>query len=196
MLDAAIATAKLGDIFEAVLSVETAGVFKPAAAVYQLAVDQFGCAAGAIAFVSSNGWDAQAAAAFGMQAVWCNRGGCATRAAARRTRRRDLNFGCPAAAHRHNRTRFAGAERALTGAGCVELDRCSLRFCAIASFIRKVCNFSGSCAIPPPSTAAERRRGTGRAAPPRRLSAALRWRSLTCPKPRIFSGIAARPTAR
>ncbi len=75
MLDAAIATAKLGDVFEAVLSVETAGVFKPAAAVYQLAVDQFGCAAGAIAFVSSNGWDAQAAAAFGMQAVWCNRGG-------------------------------------------------------------------------------------------------------------------------
>ena len=61
-------------LFDAVLSVEAVGVFKPAPAVYRLAVERLGCAAAAIAFQSSNAWDAHAAAAFGMRAVWCNRG--------------------------------------------------------------------------------------------------------------------------
>jgi 2-haloacid dehalogenase len=34
-----------------------------------------GVPASAIVFLSSNGWDAWAAAAFGMRAVWCNRTG-------------------------------------------------------------------------------------------------------------------------
>ena len=73
MLEAAVAHARLGAMFDAVLSVEGAGVFKPSPRVYQLAVDRLGCPAGAIAFVSSNAWDAHAASAFGMQVVWCNR---------------------------------------------------------------------------------------------------------------------------
>jgi 2-haloacid dehalogenase len=43
--------------------------------VYQLACDRLGVAADALLFVSSNGWDAWAASAFGMHAVWCNRQG-------------------------------------------------------------------------------------------------------------------------
>jgi 2-haloacid dehalogenase len=58
-----------------VLSVEEAGVFKPHPAVYQLAVDRFGVLPAAIAFQSSNAWDARAASAFGMRVVWCNRYG-------------------------------------------------------------------------------------------------------------------------
>jgi 2-haloacid dehalogenase len=73
MLAAAVRAAGLGPLFDAVLSVEEVGAFKPDPRVYQLAVDRLGTPAGAIVFVSSNGWDAHAASAFGMQVVWCNR---------------------------------------------------------------------------------------------------------------------------
>jgi 2-haloacid dehalogenase len=73
MLASAVAAARLDDCFDAVLSVEEVGAFKPDPRVYQLAVDRLGIPAAAIAFVSSNGWDAHAASAFGMRVVWCNR---------------------------------------------------------------------------------------------------------------------------
>jgi 2-haloacid dehalogenase len=73
MLDAVVRGANIDALLDAVLSVEEAGVFKPHPKVYQLAVDRFGVPAGAIAFQSSNAWDAHAASAFGMQVVWCNR---------------------------------------------------------------------------------------------------------------------------
>ena len=57
------------------LSVEEVGIYKPNPKVYRLAVDRLGVAASAIAFQSSNAWDAYAASAFGMQVVWCNRYG-------------------------------------------------------------------------------------------------------------------------
>jgi 2-haloacid dehalogenase len=43
--------------------------------VYQRVVDRLGVPASAIAFQSSNAWDAYAASAFGMRVVWCNRYG-------------------------------------------------------------------------------------------------------------------------
>jgi 2-haloacid dehalogenase len=73
MLAAAIAHAGLGDLLEHVLSVEEAGVYKPHSRVYQLAVDRVAVRPQEIAFISSNGWDAWAASAFGMRAIWCNR---------------------------------------------------------------------------------------------------------------------------
>ncbi len=75
MLAAVVAGAGLGGMFDQVLSVEDVGVFKPHPKVYQLAVDRLGVPASAIAFQSSNAWDAYAASAFGMQVVWCNRYG-------------------------------------------------------------------------------------------------------------------------
>ena len=75
MLEAVVISANLGHYFDAVLSVEEVGVFKPHPKVYQLAVDRLGVPAGAISFQSSNAWDAYAASAFGMQVVWCNRYG-------------------------------------------------------------------------------------------------------------------------
>jgi 2-haloacid dehalogenase len=75
MLDAVVTAARLGPLLDAVLSVEEVGVYKPHARVYQLAVDRLGVPASAIAFQSSNAWDAYAASAFGMQVVWCNRYG-------------------------------------------------------------------------------------------------------------------------
>ncbi len=75
MLEAAVKAAKLDALLDAVLSVEAVGVYKPHPKVYQLAVDRFGVPAAAIAYQSSNAWDAYAASAFGMQVVWCNRYG-------------------------------------------------------------------------------------------------------------------------
>jgi 2-haloacid dehalogenase len=73
MLANAVRGAGLDDAFDAILSVEAVRSFKTDPRVYRLACDRLGLAAEAIAFVSSNAWDAHAAAAFGMQAVWCNR---------------------------------------------------------------------------------------------------------------------------
>jgi 2-haloacid dehalogenase len=75
MLDALVKGAKLEGMFDAVLSVEDAGVYKPHPRVYQLAADRLAIPASAISFQSSNAWDAWAASAFGMQVVWCNRYG-------------------------------------------------------------------------------------------------------------------------
>jgi 2-haloacid dehalogenase len=75
MLDAVVRASRLSTLIDAVLSVEAVGVYKPHPRVYQLAVDRLGVPAPAIAFQSSNAWDAYAASAFGMQVVWCNRYG-------------------------------------------------------------------------------------------------------------------------
>lgn len=75
MLEAAVESAGIGHLLDAVLSVEEAGVYKPHPRVYQLALDRLGLDAAAIAFQSSNAWDAHAASAFGMRVVWCNRYG-------------------------------------------------------------------------------------------------------------------------
>jgi 2-haloacid dehalogenase len=75
MLEAIVGKATLPALFDAVLSIETIGRYKPVPTVYQLAVDRLGIEAARIAFVSANGWDAAGAAAFGFQTVWVNREG-------------------------------------------------------------------------------------------------------------------------
>ena len=75
MLNAAVENAKLGSCFDAVISVEEAGVFKPHPKVYRLALDRLSVKAEEISFQSANAWDAYAASAFGMRVVWCNRYG-------------------------------------------------------------------------------------------------------------------------
>lgn len=75
MLDAAVRHNGLDAVFDAVLSVEEVGVFKPHPSVYQLACDRLGVAAERICFLSWNGWDAYSAKAFGFRVLWCNRYG-------------------------------------------------------------------------------------------------------------------------
>jgi len=59
--------------FDAVLSVDQVKAYKPAPEVYQLAVERLGVAKEAIAFVSSNCWDALGAKAFGFTVFWIDR---------------------------------------------------------------------------------------------------------------------------
>lgn len=73
MLDMAAKNARIDSFFDAVLSIEDVGIYKPDPRVYQLAVNHLGIEASAITFLSSNAWDAYAASAFGMRVVWCNR---------------------------------------------------------------------------------------------------------------------------
>ncbi len=75
MLRGAVDSAGLRGVFECLLSVESAGVFKPHARVYDLVGEALGLAPGQVLFVSSNGWDACAAAAYGFRTVWVNRDG-------------------------------------------------------------------------------------------------------------------------
>ncbi|HEV8019996.1 MAG TPA: haloacid dehalogenase type II [Candidatus Lustribacter sp.] len=71
----AIANAGLADFLDVTLTVESAGVFKPDPRVYTLATAHYAVAAEQLLFVTSNGWDATGAAAFGMRVAWCNRAG-------------------------------------------------------------------------------------------------------------------------
>ncbi len=75
MIDAAVASAGLGDLLDAVLTVDPLGIYKPDPSVYRLALDRFRVPVERIAFMSSNAWDAAAAADFGMTVVWVNRFG-------------------------------------------------------------------------------------------------------------------------
>ena len=75
MLQGAVSSAGIGNLLDDVLSVESVGIFKPAAAVYDLVGQRFGCAKDEVLFVSSNGWDAAGASGYGFETAWVNRAG-------------------------------------------------------------------------------------------------------------------------
>ena len=75
MLEAAARSAGIDDLLDALLSVESVGVFKPARPVYDLVGRSFGRHTRQVLFVSSNGWDAAAGAGYGFRSVWVNRAG-------------------------------------------------------------------------------------------------------------------------
>ena len=75
MLNAVVAHNSLDKMLDAVLSVDEVGIFKPDPRVYQLACDRLQLDRNAIGFVSSNGWDAAGAKAFGFTTFWINRAG-------------------------------------------------------------------------------------------------------------------------
>ena len=75
MLASAARRAEITELLDFILSVEEVGVFKPHPSVYKLACGRLQMAADSICFISSNGWDAYSAKAFGLRVLWCNRGG-------------------------------------------------------------------------------------------------------------------------
>jgi len=75
MLDPMVRASGLADRFEAVLSVDAAGVFKVDPRTYALVEARCGVAPAKVCFLSSNCWDAHGAARFGFHTVWVNRAG-------------------------------------------------------------------------------------------------------------------------
>lgn len=73
MLDAAVQHSGLETLIGNAISIEDAGIYKPAPKVYQLVVDKLGVKRENICFVSANAWDVAGAASFGFQVVHLNR---------------------------------------------------------------------------------------------------------------------------
>jgi 2-haloacid dehalogenase len=72
---AAIANAGIAELLDPTLSIEAVGAYKPDPRVYALVTERYAIAPEQAVFVTSNGWDATGAAAFGLQVAWCNRSG-------------------------------------------------------------------------------------------------------------------------
>ncbi len=75
MLRPLVANAGLRGLIGTVISVDRRKIYKPAPAVYRLAVQRMRLPKSAIGFVSSNCWDACGAKSFGFRTFWINRGG-------------------------------------------------------------------------------------------------------------------------
>jgi len=75
MLRPLVANAGLRGLIGTVISVDQRKIYKPAPAVYRLAVQRMRVPKPAIGFVSSNCWDACGAKSFGFRTFWINRGG-------------------------------------------------------------------------------------------------------------------------
>lgn len=73
MLEAVVRNTGLAEYFNALLSVDSVRVFKPDPRVYRLVTAHFDVAPQEVCFLSSNGWDAHAAAVFGFRTFWVNR---------------------------------------------------------------------------------------------------------------------------
>ena len=73
MLEANLRSAGLGEFFEARLSTDRVGAYKPDARAYQMGVASFGLPKEQIAFAAFGGWDAAGAKAFGYPTFWANR---------------------------------------------------------------------------------------------------------------------------
>jgi 2-haloacid dehalogenase len=73
MLEPLAAATGVARYLDAILSVESAGTYKPSPRVYQLAIDHLKMSPTRIGFVSSNSWDAIGAKAFGFVSIWVNR---------------------------------------------------------------------------------------------------------------------------
>ena len=73
MLQSAATSAGIGDLLDAIISVDEIKVFKPSPRVYQLIASRLNVAAGETAFVSSNSWDVNGAGSAGLTAFWIQR---------------------------------------------------------------------------------------------------------------------------
>jgi len=73
MVSAAVEAAGIGNLLDAVLSVDAVRAYKPRPEVYALATATLGVKPADVAFVSSNRWDVMGAVSFGFNAFWVNR---------------------------------------------------------------------------------------------------------------------------
>lgn len=73
MLDSAVSSAGLGDLLDAVLSVDELRVFKTDQRTYDMVTTEFRVFPEAVSFQSSNRWDIAGATQFGFRTVWINR---------------------------------------------------------------------------------------------------------------------------
>jgi 2-haloacid dehalogenase len=73
MLEPLVQSTGLSALLDGILSVDAAGIYKPSPRVYALGTKRLGLPPEQIGFVTSNGWDAAGAKAFGFTTYWVNR---------------------------------------------------------------------------------------------------------------------------
>ena len=73
MLEAAVRSAGIADLLDAILSVEEVKIFKPSPRVYHLASEHLEVRPAEVGFVSSNCWDVAGAASAGLETFWIQR---------------------------------------------------------------------------------------------------------------------------
>ncbi|HEY2913326.1 MAG TPA: haloacid dehalogenase type II [Candidatus Angelobacter sp.] len=73
MLDANIANAGLGKLFDKVISTDQASTYKPDPRAYELGIEALGLKRNEILFAAFAGWDAAGAKSFGYPTFWVNR---------------------------------------------------------------------------------------------------------------------------
>jgi 2-haloacid dehalogenase len=73
MLNAAVQSAGIAELCDAVLSVDIVRMYKPRQEVYALVTKHFYISPQEAVFVSSNRWDVMGAASFGFKPIWVNR---------------------------------------------------------------------------------------------------------------------------
>jgi 2-haloacid dehalogenase len=75
MLERACASAGIRGLFDALISVEEVGVYKPSPLTYSQVETRMNVPREQVMFISSNGWDVAGAGRFGFSTVWVNRHG-------------------------------------------------------------------------------------------------------------------------
>ena len=65
--------AKIGNLFDSLISIEEVKIYKPDPKVYQLVTKKYSCKPKQVCFLSSNSWDIVGSRSFGFQSIWVNR---------------------------------------------------------------------------------------------------------------------------
>ena len=73
LLEMLVESNNIQNYFDDIFSIESVGVYKPDAKVYEMPIKKYNCKPENICFTSSNTWDVSGGGVFGYNAVWVNR---------------------------------------------------------------------------------------------------------------------------
>ena len=73
LLKSLVESNNIQNCFDDIMSIESVGIYKPDAKVYEMPIKKYDCKPKNICFLSSNTWDVSGGGVFGYNTVWVNR---------------------------------------------------------------------------------------------------------------------------
>ena len=73
LLNELVKSNNIENYFDDIFSIESVGIYKPAASVYEIPIKKYNCKPENICFMSSNTWDVSGGGNYGYKAIWVNR---------------------------------------------------------------------------------------------------------------------------
>ena len=73
LLDELVKSNDLQEFFDDIFSIETVGIYKPSANVYDIPIKKYNIFKNEVVFLSSNTWDVSGGGNFGYKSIWVNR---------------------------------------------------------------------------------------------------------------------------